>query len=157
MRKNDARFVCVLKSLVSHTASIGELKQLRRRRIQKRHLKKWIRAASNFIALVPSRLIRQMLAFFLEVNFKGLYQSSRKEKDSCRLVFPFSKKREMRHFNVVSVQRRLRNVQKSVMNVQSCCFANLNLLLFCLVSQRSSPLHKMLRDDRKKKWLSRRL
>ena len=26
--------------------------------------KKWIRAASNFIALIPCRLIRQMLAFF---------------------------------------------------------------------------------------------
>ena len=29
------------------------------------------------------------------------------------------------------VQRRQRNVQKSVMHVQSCCFADLNLLLFC--------------------------
>ena len=28
------------------------------------------------------------------------------------------------------VQGRLRNVQKSVMHVKSCCFANLNLLLF---------------------------
>ena len=28
------------------------------------------------------------------------------------------------------VQRRLRNVQKSMMLVQSCCFANINLLLF---------------------------
>ena len=31
----------------------------------------------------------------------------------------------------VAVQGRLRNVQKSVMYVQSSCFANLNLLLFC--------------------------
>ena len=36
----------------------------------------------------------------------------------------------MRHFYVVVVQRRLRNVQKNVMQVQSCCFANLALLLF---------------------------
>ena len=28
------------------------------------------------------------------------------------------------------VQRRLRNVQKSMMHVQSCCFVNINLLLF---------------------------
>ena len=41
------------------------------------------------------------------------------------------KKREIRYFHVVVVQRRQRNVQKSVMHVQSCCFANLNLLLFC--------------------------
>ena len=46
-------------------------------------------------------------------------------------MFPSSTKREIRHFHVVVVQRRLRNVQKSVMHVQSCCFANLNLFLFC--------------------------
>ena len=34
------------------------------------------------------------------------------------------------HFRVVVVQRRLRNVQKSVMHVQSCCFAYLNQLFF---------------------------
>ena len=39
-------------------------------------------------------------------------------------------KREIRPFQVVVVQRRLRNVQKSVMYVQSCCFANINRLLF---------------------------
>ena len=45
-------------------------------------------------------------------------------------MFPSSTKREIRHFHVVAVQRQLRNVQKSVMHVQSCCSANLNLLLF---------------------------
>ena len=34
-------------------------------------------------------------------------------------------------FHVVVVQQRLRNVQKSVMHLQSCCFAYLNLLIFC--------------------------
>ena len=29
----------------------------------------------------------------------------------------------MRHFDVLVVQKRQRNVQKSVMHVQSCCFA----------------------------------
>ena len=32
-------------------------------------------------------------------------------------------KREIRHFRVVVVQKRERNVQKSVMHVRSCCFA----------------------------------
>ena len=45
-------------------------------------------------------------------------------------MFPSSAKREIRHFYVVFVQQRQRNVQ-SVMHVQSC-FANLNLLLFWL-------------------------
>ena len=59
-------------------------------------------------------------------------------------------KREIRHFLVVVVQRRQRNVPKSVMHVQSCCFACLNLLLFfrprcrrprsCLSSLLRTPL-----------------
>ena len=48
---------------------------------------------------------------------------------SC--VHVLNTKREIRHLHVVVVQRRQRNVQKSVMHVQSCsCFASLNLLLF---------------------------
>ena len=46
----------------------------------KTSLKKWICAASNFIALVPSRLIVWMLANFFEADSKGLYQSSAKKK-----------------------------------------------------------------------------
>ena len=38
---------------------------------------------------------------------------------------------KFRHFHVMVVQSRQRNVQKSVMYVQSCCYANLTLLLFC--------------------------
>ena len=52
-------------------------------------------------------------------------------KDSCCLVFTASMKREIMHFHVIVVHRRQRNVQKSVMHEQSCCFANLNQLLFC--------------------------
>ena len=39
-------------------------------------------------------------------------------------------KREIRHFHVVVVQRQQRNVEKSVMHLQSGCFANPNQLLF---------------------------
>ena len=46
-------------------------------------------------------------------------------------MFASSTKREISHFHVVVVQWLQRNVQKSVMHVQSCCFANQNLLLFC--------------------------
>ena len=44
---------------------------------------------------------------------------------------------EMRKFHIVVVQRHS-NVQKSVMLVQSCCFANLNLWLFFLPFSLSS-------------------
>ena len=68
-----------------------------------------------------------MKAIFLQLNSEGLYQSSAKGKERCCPVLPSSTKREIRHFHVVVVQRRLRNVQKNV--VQSCRFANVNLLL----------------------------
>ena len=83
------------------------------------------------MALIPSRFFfNRCWQNFLELNSKGLYKSSGKEKESC-LVFPSSTKSEIRHFHIVVVQRRQRNVQKSVMHVQSCCFANIILLLFC--------------------------
>ena len=68
---------------------------------------------------------------FLEFYFRGLYRSSRKGKESRCLVLTSSIKREFRHFHVVVVQWRQRNVHKSVMHVRSCCFANLYLSLFC--------------------------
>ena len=70
---------------------------------------------------------------FLQLNSKGMHQEKVQEKKmkSFCLVFPSSTKREFRHLHVMAVQRRQRNVQKSVMHAQSCCFANLNLLLFC--------------------------
>ena len=47
------------------------------------------------------RLIRA--GIFLELNFKRLYRSSEKEKESRRLVFTFSKKGGIKHFHVVVV------------------------------------------------------
>ena len=38
------------------------------------------------------------------------------------LVYVLHKTRNM-HFQVLDVQKQQRNVQKSVMHVQSCCFA----------------------------------
>ena len=74
-----------------------------------------------------------MLANFLETDSKGLYQSSAKEKESCCIVFPSSTSREIRLFHVLVVQWRQRNVQKSLMHVQSRCFANLNLVFFAFL------------------------
>ena len=66
----------------------------------------------------------------MELNSKGLYQSSVKEKENCCLVFLSSTKRGIRHFRVVVVQRtaeKCTKIKKRV-HVQSCCFANINLL-----------------------------
>ena len=105
---------------------IGSLSNKKRRR-----LRKW-KLNSRCLKLYRAYSVSfnsTNLGKFSEFNSKGLYQSSRKEKESCFLVFLSSKKREIRHFHVVVVQRRHRNVQKSVMHVQSCCFANLRACL----------------------------
>ena len=44
----------------------------------KTSLKKWIHTASNFVALIPSRLIRQMLANIVEVEYLRTVSKSRK-------------------------------------------------------------------------------
>ena len=46
-------------------------------------------------------------------------------------MFPSSTKRELGTFTLVDLQRQQINVQNSVMHVQSCYSANLNLLRFC--------------------------
>ena len=55
-----------------------------------------------------------------------------KKKKKKENLFTYSIRRAgaISKFPDAAVQWRLRNVQKSVMHVQSCCFANLNLLLF---------------------------
>ena len=125
----------------------SELKQQRRRRLGKRHVKKWIRSTSNFIALIPTRTIRQMLVIFSGAEFKKTVWEFRKRKRKSLLSsFTSFTKREIRHFHVVVVQRRQRNVQTSVMHVQSCCFANLNLLLFCRSSNVAFKLPNIRSD-----------
>ena len=75
--------------------------QQRPQQLRKR-FEKWIRAASNFIALVTPRAIRQLLAFFLRSWIKkDLHRSSGIEKESRCLVLASSSRREIRHFHVV--------------------------------------------------------
>ena len=100
-----------LKNCVLNTNShiIRELKQQRRLRLRKRHLKSEfapLQTLSRSFHLVYFIKCWQM---FLELNSKGLYQLN--SKGLC-FVFPSSTKREFRHFHVVVGQRRQRNVQK---------------------------------------------
>ena len=77
-----------------------------------------------------------MLAKFTGKSLKGPYLSL--EKDSFCVVPTYSIKQvsEIRKFHVAVVQQRLRNVQKSVMIVQSGFFASLNVLVFLAVRRR---------------------
>ena len=90
----------------------------------------WSRAASNFIALISISIISSNAGNFFWSWILRVYRSSGKEKGSRCLVYASPTKREISQFHVVVVRWRQRNVQKSVMHVQSCCFADLNLLLF---------------------------
>ena len=103
-------------------------KQQRRRRLRKRHLKCEFALLQTLSRLFQPVQFVKCWQIFLELNSKRLYQTSGKEKESRCLVFTSWTKREIRLFHVVVVERRGRNVQKSV---QSSCFANLNRLRFC--------------------------
>ena len=73
-----------------------------------------------------------MLGKFSGVKSERTASKFRKRKRKllcCVFTSSFKPVREIRRFHVAVVQRRLRNVQKSVMQVQSCCFDNVNLLL----------------------------
>ena len=63
----------------------------------------------------------------LELKRGGRARVQTQRVEFIALPFPSSKQIT---FHVVVVQGRPRNVQKSVMHVQSCYFANLNPLLF---------------------------
>ena len=87
---------------------------------RKRHLK------CEFGLFQASSILFNFIQFvkcwrhFLGLNPKGPYLSLEKEREHFCVVFTYSIKRtcEIRKFHVAVVQRRLRNVQKSVMHVQ---------------------------------------
>ena len=65
----------------------------------------------------------------LNLNSKGPYPSSEREITFRRCLFTFSVKRESRHFHVVVGKKRQRNMQKSVLHVQSYCFVNQTIVI----------------------------
>ena len=81
--------------------------------------------------------------FFLKLNSKRLYQSSGKEKETRHgLVFTPSTKRETRHFHVVVVQRRQRNVKNKCdarAKLLFCQSEPIAFLPFSLTSPSSLP------------------
>ena len=72
-----------------------------------------------------------MLVKFSGLNRKEPYLSLKNGKENFCVLLPYSIKRasEIRKFHVAVMKRRLRYVQKSVMHVQSCYFANTNFIL----------------------------
>ena len=97
------------------------------------HLK--IKFALFQTSLILFHLICQMLVKFSGLNPKGPYLSLEKERETFCVVFTYSVKQvhEIRKFHVAVMQRWLKNVQKSVMHVQSCCFANITYCFFAIL------------------------
>ena len=99
----------------------------------KTSLKKRICTVSNFIDFIQFHLICQNnVGKISELNPKGQYLSLQKGKENFCVVFTYSIKQvnEIRRLHVAVKQQQLRNAHKSMMHMQSCCLANLNLLLF---------------------------
>ena len=98
----------------------------------KTSLKKWSRVALNFISLIPSRLPRQMLEnLFWSWILKDCIKVQ-EEKKKVVVLCSWCPRQNV-NLGTFTLQRGQRNVQKSVMHVKTCYFANLNLLLFCLL------------------------
>ena len=94
--------------------------------------KKCIQTVSKFIALIPSHYCQLMLMSLPGVEFSRTVSNFKKRiLENCCLAFMFSTKRKIRQFYV----------QKSVIQVQSCCFAN---LLFCRCCLSSLLLQAMI-------------
>ena len=65
-----------------------------------------------------------MLAKFSLVEpERTLFRFKKRKKESVLFTYFIRRTREISQFHAVVVLRRLRNVQKSIMHVQSCCFA----------------------------------
>ena len=90
-----------------------ELKQERRRHLRKRQLKSVFALLHTLSRVFHHVQFVKCWRIFVELNSKGLYQSSEREKEG-RPVFASSTKSEIRQFHVVVVQRRQRKVQKGV-------------------------------------------
>ena len=98
------------------------LKQ-QRQRLRKLHLK------SEFASNLNRRLFQ--LIKFVKFWSCVLKHSIKVQEKRKKVVVLCS--RETVNFQVEVVQRRQKKVQKSVMDVQSCCFSNLNTLFFAIL------------------------
>ena len=93
--------------------------------------KKWIRAASNFFALIPSRSNWKYWRIFLVSNSKWLKQlyhcSEREKRKSFSHVHSSFIQRKTRKFQVVFVKQWQRNAPKSACAARAkllfCCFS----------------------------------
>ena len=90
----------------------------------KTSLLKWIGVFSTLSRLFQTAENIKYRRISLELISWGPHSSFERERKIRYRLFTSSIKREIRDFHAVVVQWRQRNVQKNVLHVQSCCFAN---------------------------------
>ena len=98
--------------------SIREFRNRPRLQQRKRHF--WNELAFFKPYRVYSNSLKMQIS--LELISWGPHSSLERERKFHRRLFTFSTKRKIRHFHVVVVLQQQRNVEKSVMHVQTCCF-----------------------------------
>ena len=88
-----------------------------------------MRSFKQFIALIPRFYFVMGWPCFQELNFKGLYLTHKRKRKSlsCRYRPPYEVK--LGSFMSWTCNDGKEIVQKSVMHVKSCCFADLRACL----------------------------
>ena len=114
----------------------------------KTSLKHRLRILSLFFSPLSqvAQLLKKKRAFTLEMKRGDRHRIQTEMMEYIGLPFPYSDKLKIWSFHVVVAQGQQRNEQKSVLHVQSCCFAHLTYCLtFPLPSQlcfREVPIVK---------------
>ena len=114
----------------------------------KTSLKYRLRILSLFFSPISqvAQLLKKKREFTLEMKRGDRPRIQTEMIEFIGLPFPYSDKLKIWPFHVVVVQGQQRNAQKSVLHVQSCCFAHLTYCLtFPLPSQlcfRKVPIVK---------------
>ena len=89
----------------------------------KASLKNRLRILSLFFALFQGAQLLKRREFSLELKRRDRARILTEMVEFIALPFPFPSRLKIWSFHVVVVQERARNLQKTVMHVQSCCFA----------------------------------
>ena len=127
--------------------NIREFKMPRQPTATKTSHEKWSHIFSVSIMIIPTRLLCQMQTNSSGAKFLSTISKLIKRKKIMSLMFTFFTKREIRHFHVVVVQWRLRNVQTSVMHVQNCCFVLSSYSFFYFLITAASLRYVVIRRE----------
>ena len=93
----------------------------------KTSLKNRLRILLDVFTIIPIRPVTQKKGILVGTEEKGRARVQTEMVEFIALSFPYSSKLKVWSFHVVVVQGQQRNVQKSVMHVQSCCFLTFSL------------------------------